>query len=72
MEADGFAHGAKEGIWEAASPKQISSGSKKEKFDHPTQKPIALMERPIENHDAGSLESRETRRNTSPEPVISV
>jgi len=43
-------------IWEAASPKQISSGSKEEKFDHPTQKPIALMERPIKNHDGAVYE----------------
>ena len=43
-------------IWEAASPKQISSGSKEEKFDHPTQKPIALMERPIKNHNGAVYE----------------
>jgi DNA modification methylase len=43
-------------IWEAASPKQISSGSKEQKFDHPTQKPIALMERPIKNHDGAVYE----------------
>ncbi len=43
-------------IWEAASPKQISSGSKEEKFDHPTQKPITLMERPIKNHDGAVYE----------------
>jgi DNA modification methylase len=43
-------------IWEAASPKQISSGSKEQKFDHPTQKPITLMERPIKNHDGAVYE----------------
>ena len=37
-------------VWDAASPKHIMSGSKEEKFDHPTQKPIVLMQRPIENH----------------------
>src|SRR5262249_20714562 len=37
-------------IWDAASPKFIFSGSKEEKFDHPTQKPIELMRRPILNH----------------------
>ena len=34
----------------------VSSGSKAEKFDHPTQKPIALMERPIKNHDGAVYE----------------
>lgn len=37
-------------IWEAASPKMIMGGSDEEKFDHPTQKPIELMRRPILNH----------------------
>ena len=63
--------GLRSTIWEAASPKQISSGSKEQKFDHPTQKPIALMERPIKNHDGavyepfgGSGSRRDCRRNT--------
>lgn len=37
-------------IWESASPKFIMGGSDEEKFDHPTQKPIELMKRPILNH----------------------
>jgi DNA modification methylase len=37
-------------IWEAASPKMIMGGSQEEKFDHPTQKPVELMRRPILNH----------------------
>ena len=37
-------------IWDAASPKMIMGGSAEEKFDHPTQKPVELMRRPILNH----------------------
>ena len=37
-------------IWDAASPKMIMGGSDEEKYDHPTQKPIELMRRPILNH----------------------
>ena len=37
-------------IWDAASPKMIMGGSDEQKFDHPTQKPIELMRRPILNH----------------------
>jgi DNA modification methylase len=37
-------------IWDAASPKMIMGGSDEEKFDHPTQKPVELMRRPIFNH----------------------
>jgi len=37
-------------IWDAASPKMVMSGSAEEKHDHPTQKPVALYTRPIENH----------------------
>jgi DNA modification methylase len=37
-------------IWESASPKFIMGGSDEEKFDHPTQKPVDLMRRPILNH----------------------
>lgn len=36
-------------IWTAPSPK-FQSGSSEEKFEHPTQKPIELMRRPILNH----------------------
>lgn len=32
------------------SPKFIFSGSDEQKYDHPTQKPIELMRRPILNH----------------------
>jgi DNA modification methylase len=37
-------------IWDSASPKFIMGGSDEEKFDHPTQKPVDLMRRPILNH----------------------
>jgi len=37
-------------VWEVPSPKFIMGGSDEEKFDHPTQKPIELMRRPILNH----------------------
>jgi hypothetical protein len=38
-------------IWSCPSPKFIFSGSEKEeKFDHPTQKPMEVMRRPILNH----------------------
>ena len=37
-------------IWDAASPKMIMGGSDEQKFDHPTQKPVELMRRPILNH----------------------
>ena len=37
-------------IWSCPSPKFIFSGSDEEKFDHPTQKPMEVMRRPILNH----------------------
>jgi DNA modification methylase len=37
-------------IWASPSPKFIMGGSEEEKYDHPTQKPLALMRRPILNH----------------------
>ena len=37
-------------IWASPSPKFIMGGSDEEKFDHPTQKPVELMRRPILNH----------------------
>jgi DNA modification methylase len=37
-------------IWASPSPKFIMGGSDETKFDHPTQKPIELMRRPILNH----------------------
>jgi DNA modification methylase len=37
-------------IWESPSPKFIMGGSDEAKFDHPTQKPVDLMRRPILNH----------------------
>jgi DNA modification methylase len=43
-------------IWESPSPKFIMGGSGEDKFDHPTQKPLELMRRPIVNH---------TKRNES-------
>ena len=37
-------------VWDAASPKMIMGGSTEQKFDHPTQKPVELMRRPLLNH----------------------
>ena len=37
-------------IWDSPSPKFIMGGSDEQKFDHPTQKPVELMRRPIQNH----------------------
>jgi DNA modification methylase len=43
-------------VWDAASPKMLMSGSDEEKVDHPTQKPVALYSRPIQNHlDEGDV-----------------
>ncbi len=37
-------------IWSSPPPKFIMGGSDEEKFDHPTQKPVELLRRPILNH----------------------
>jgi DNA modification methylase len=37
-------------IWQSPSPKFIMGASDEAKFDHPTQKPVELMRRPILNH----------------------
>ena len=37
-------------VWDSPSPKFIMGGSDEEKFDHPTQKPVALVRRPLLNH----------------------
>jgi len=37
-------------VWASPSPKFIMGGSDEEKFDHPTQKPVELIRRPILNH----------------------
>ena len=37
-------------VWCSPSPKFIMGGSDEEKFNHPTQKPVELMRRPILNH----------------------
>jgi DNA modification methylase len=37
-------------IWSSPSPKFIMGESDEQKFDHPTQKPVELMRRPILNH----------------------
>jgi DNA modification methylase len=37
-------------IWNSPSPKFIMGGSDEAKYDHPTQKPVELMRRPILNH----------------------
>jgi len=43
-------------VWDSPSPKFIMGASNEEKYDHPTQKPAALMRRPILNHlRAGEL-----------------
>jgi DNA modification methylase len=43
-------------IWDAESPKFIMGSKEEEKFDHPTQKPVELMRKPILNHiNSGEL-----------------
>lgn len=37
-------------VWSSPSPKFIMGGSDEPKWDHPTQKPVELMRRPILNH----------------------
>src|SRR6202142_3154698 len=37
-------------VWASPSPKFIMGGSDEQKYDHPTQKPIELMRRPLLNH----------------------
>src|SRR5579864_4629559 len=37
-------------VWESPSPKFIMGGSEEDKYDHPTQKPVELMRRPVLNH----------------------
>jgi DNA modification methylase len=37
-------------VWDSPSPKFIMGGSDEEKYDHPTQKPVALMRLPLLNH----------------------
>ncbi len=37
-------------IWDSPSPKFIMGGSDEDKYDHPMQKPVDLMRRPILNH----------------------
>jgi DNA modification methylase len=37
-------------VWSSPSPKFIMGGSDEEKYDHPTQKPVELMRRPLLNH----------------------
>jgi DNA modification methylase len=37
-------------IWDSPSPKFIMGSSDEEKYDHPTQKPVDLMRRPMLNH----------------------
>src|SRR5579871_5856597 len=37
-------------VWSSPSPKFIMGSSDEEKWDHPTQKPVELMRRPILNH----------------------
>lgn len=43
-------------VWRAPSPKFLMGGSKEEKMEHPTQKPVELMRRPLINHlEEGAL-----------------
>jgi len=37
-------------VWDIAPPNHIMSGSKEDRTPHPTQKPTAVYEKPIENH----------------------
>jgi DNA modification methylase len=37
-------------VWDSPSPKFIMGGSDEKKFDHPTQKPMEVMRKPILNH----------------------
>ena len=37
-------------VWNSPSPKFILGPSDEQKFDHPTQKPVELMRKPILNH----------------------
>jgi DNA modification methylase len=37
-------------VWDSPSPKFIMGGSEEDKYDHPTQKPLELMRKPILNH----------------------
>src|SRR3977135_3144665 len=37
-------------VWDSPSPKFLMGGSDEQKYDHPTQKPVELMRRPILNH----------------------
>jgi DNA modification methylase len=39
-------------VWDIASPIHIMSGSKEVKTEHPTQKPVECMRRPIENNSS--------------------
>jgi len=42
--------GENSAVWVSPSPKFIMGSSDEEAFNHPTQKPIDLMRRPILNH----------------------
>src|SRR5580698_3281805 len=37
-------------VWDSPSPKFVMGSSDEDKYDHPTQKPIELMRKPILNH----------------------
>ena len=37
-------------VWQAPSPKMLAAKHVETKFDHPTQKPVAILEKPIINH----------------------
>lgn len=43
-------------LWSLASPKMIMGGSTEDKWDHPAQKPIECMQRPIEHHEGDVYE----------------
>lgn len=42
--------GANSTVWQVPSPKMITGKHVETKFDHPTQKPVAVLENPITNH----------------------
>ena len=43
-------------VWDLASPKMIMGGSAEVKEDHPAQKPIECMQRPIRHHEGDVYE----------------
>lgn len=42
-------------VWDAAPPNHIMAGSKEDKTDHPSQKPVLLAETALSNHDCNLI-----------------